>query len=231
MEQNYNIEHYDRKRPELWLNARKKAFGGSSISALLDCNPYLSKLDIYCSAVNPSEEEVAEQKGDKSTEYGHNVEPLMAKFFKLNFPQYKLFYPKDIIMFRRKDKPYMCYTPDGTIIEKGTKRKGIWECKSHQIRNREDYEEWVNNKLPKRYYCQGLQGLAVGNDFDFVVYYAILNFLNFETGSYDHSEIRAYRFERESRKDDIVIIENVETDFYENHIVKHIPPDIDIDLN
>ena len=57
MKKLYRVEHY--KSKEEWLLARTKGFGGSSVSALFGKNKHKTALDIYCSAVNPTEELVA----------------------------------------------------------------------------------------------------------------------------------------------------------------------------
>lgn len=223
MRTNFKIEHYGRDKKK-WL--KNRGYGGSSISALFGCNPYMTMLDIYCSAVNKNNQK--KDKQTKSTQYGKNVEQLMANLFALNYPQYKVEYPKDIVMYRRIDKPFMTYTPDGLLVEKETNRKGILEIKSHTIANKEDANEWANGKLPQNYYLQVLQGLAVITNREFVELYAILNFLDYDNGTIHHSEIRHYHLERNDRLGDIALVEKVQTDFEINHIQKRVPPDIEI---
>lgn len=226
MKLNYTIEKY--KDRATWLKERQKSFGGSSVSALLGKNRYLTAIDLYCSSVNPSEEK--KENNTASTIYGRNVEKTIATLFQINYPQYKVSYPKVITMMRRKDYNFMSYTPDSLLQEIETKRKGFLEIKSHEIQNSEDAMMWANGQLPEQYYIQVLQGFNVMNDKEFCELYAILNYMDYETQTIKYSELRHYHLERNQVEDDIKLIEKVQIDFQTNYIDKHLPPNIHIEL-
>lgn len=226
MKKKYKVEHYSKK--ETWKSAR--GFGGSSVSALLGNNPYMNSLDIYCAVVNPSEEK--NDKQTASTIYGTNAEKPVALLFALHYPEYKLKYPKDITMYRRIDKPYMTYTADSILLEVPSGRKGIYEGKTHLVRSKNDADEWKKGNLPKNYVNQVLQGLAVLNDCEFVELCVELIYVDYNTNKYLKSELLSFHLERsdDGVQEAISKIEQIQTDFYENNIVKRIPPDIEINV-
>ena len=228
MKKLYKIEHYGKNRQD-WL--KNRGFGGSSISALFGKSKYQNKLDIFCSSINPSAE-----KNDKdtiSTQYGKNVESLLAQFFALNFgSKYKVSYSKTIRMARRIDKPYMTYTPDGLLKEINVGgRKGGLEIKSHLVANKKDAEEWKSGNIPQSYVLQVLQGFAVMNDLQFFEIYAVLNYPNYQEKTNYKSELLHFHLEREDVVDAIEEVEATQTDFQVNNIEKMIPPNADIKVN
>lgn len=221
----YIIEHYENKGT--WKSAR--GFGGSSVSALFDNNPYMNKLDIYCSAINPTEEK--KDKDTASTIYGRKAEKIICDLFAIHHQDLIVEYPSDITMYRRIDKPYMTYTADALLKEIKTRKKGILEIKTHLVRSKADADEWRSGKLPKNYVNQVLQGMAVKNDVSFVVLVVELIFIDYDTGKWQSSEIRSFRLERKNCKNEIKAIEQAQTDFQENHIEKRLPPDLEIEID
>ena len=218
------------KTKEEWLKAR--SIGGSSVSALFDLNPYLSKLDIYCSAVNKKKDgEEIDEKENASTIYGHECEPIIRDLVRINLKDtYEVKNPRNYEMYRRKDKPYMSATIDGTLIEKATNRKGVLEIKTYEFRSNNDLEEKWGNQPPIRYSLQTLHYLAVLNDYDFIKLVAKIRWLDYESGEVKKEEIRYYHYERAENQKTIDDIEAVITDFVENHINKQIPPNISLDI-
>lgn len=221
----YKVEHYGKDKQE-WLKHR--GFGGSSVSALFGKNKYLNELDIYCSAVNPSDEKHDNQTS--STIHGKKAEKPICDIFALHHEEYEVIYPKDITMYRRIRKPFMTYTADALLIEKATHRKGIYEGKTRVIQNKQEADEWRDGILPEQYVIQVLQGLAVLNDYDFIELCVELIFVDYDTGKWKCSEIRSFHLEREQCKNAIKKVEKVQTDFHHNHIVKRIPPDLKIEI-
>ena len=216
-----------------WLANRQGGFGGSSVSALFDLNPYLNKLDIYCSAVSPkSEEEIKENKDETiNTIYGHEAEPIIRDLVKLNFKGlYKVKNVRGFEMYRRTDKPYMIATIDGGLVEEKTKRKGVLEIKTYEFRGNDDLNEQWGERPPLRYCVQVLHYLAVLNDYDFAKLVAKIRWVDYETGEVKKEEVRYYHFERSQNLDQIKQIEDVETDFYEQYLAKKIPPSISLEI-
>lgn len=226
MDKNYTIEIYEKDDRQTWLS--KRGFGGSSVSALLGKNKYQTALDIYCSAVNPSDHK--NQNDTPNTIYGRKAEPILAKLFELNYPKYKLYYPEKIEMARRIDKPYITYTYDGLLEEVETARKGFIEFKTHEIQNKEDEAEWLSGNLPDQYYIQVLQGFVAMNDKDFCELFAILNKVNYDNGDITYSRLLHFHLDRSDVGVDITTIEDAQTDFEENNIKTFTPPNIHIEL-
>lgn len=226
MKKLYKVEHYKKDRKD-WL--KNRGFGGSGVSALFGKNKYKNALDIWCSAVNPKDD--IEDKQTANTEYGHKAEKPICDIFALHHPEYKVIYPKDIVMFRRKDKPYMTYTPDALLIEIATGRNGIYEGKTRVVQSKAEADEWRSGILPEQYVLQVLQGLAVKNDADFIELNVELQFINYDTGKYASSEIRSFHLERTQCLNAISKVEERQTDFHEYNIKQMIPPDLVIEVD
>ena len=214
------------KSKEEWLENR--GFGGSSASAILNKNPYMSKLELYKKIVS-NEKKEEEQSNDAMT-YGTNCEQLIRKMFALDFTNYKVHSPKNFEMYRRIDKPFMTATLDGILIDKVSKEKGILEIKTHDIRNKAD-DESRKVKLPDNYYIQVLHYLAVMNDFAFAILCAKLRYFDYysEDGKkLLKQEIRYYYIDRKEVEKEINYLENEETKFYEENIMKKKIPLVSI---
>lgn len=215
------------KTKEEWLKAR--GFGGSSASAILGKNPYMSKLELYRAIVMPNEHPLV--KSNESMNYGTKCEPLIRKLFAYDFKeQYRVHTPQSNEMYRRIDKPYMTATLDGILTEKHTGRKGVLEIKTHDIRNRKDEMQWSEH-IPDNYYIQVMHYLMVMNDFDFVVLTAKLRFydyFNADGKKLLRSEVRYYYIERSEVLKELEILEKKETEFWEYNITKKVMPRLEI---
>lgn len=225
MKKLYKREVY--KTREVWLEAR--GIGGSSASAIVGKNPWMSSLDLFKAIVSPKT-----KKTDESTElmkYGIQCEPLMRKMFVLDFKdKYKVHTPYKNEMYRRKDKPYLTATPDGLLVDLNTKAKGIWECKTHDIRNRQDAEFW-KNQLPDNYLIQALHYLVVLNDYDFVVFTIKLryfDYFNSEGKKLIKQEIIYHYIERSEVLKELEWLESKETYFWEYNVQKRIMPQVKV---
>ena len=222
----YRKEKY--KTREEWLSQR--VFGGSSVSALFNASPYMTALDVYCASVNPCIEKDTETA---STIYGSEAEPLIRELVKINFKDtFKVQSPNGFTMYRRIDKPYMTATLDGVMTNITSKEKWVLEIKTHDVKNKQDLENWENH-LPQNYYIQGLHYLAVLNDFVGVIYACKLRFYDYfnENGKkLLKEEIRYYYLKREDYEKDINLVEETETKFQTENIEKRIPPTITIQM-
>lgn len=223
---NYTKETF--KTKEEWLNAR--GLGGSSASAILGKNPRMSVLELYKAIVMPSKHPIS--KTNELMTYGTKCEPLIRKLFALDFKEYRVHSPKNYEMYRRIDKPYMTATVDGILYEKGTKRKGVLEIKTHDVRSKQDLKEWEGH-VPDNYFIQVLHYMLVLNDVDFVIVPAKLRFFDFfdPTGKkLIKTEIRYYRIDRndERIKKQLAFLEKKETKFWEENITNKVMPELKI---
>ena len=223
----YKKEIYKTKND--WLNSR--GFGGSSASAILGKNPYMSSLDLYKAIVLKTSNNNTTDQQSESMQYGVKLEPLLRKMFAEDFKGiYKIKAPYKYEMYRRKDKPYLTATLDGRLTELSTGKKGIWECKTHDIRNKYDDEMWQSG-LPDNYFIQCLHYLLVMNDCDFVILTAKLRYFDYhhENGRKLLNQKIIYHFIwRDEVKDQIEYLEKKETEFWENNIQNKIMPKINI---
>ena len=222
----YSREIYKEKQD--WLKSR--GFGGSSASAILGKNPYMSKVELYRAIVMPNKNPILD-KPNEAMYYGTQCEPLVRKMFTLDFAdKYDVIAPKGYEMYRRKDKPYLTATLDGRLTEKSTGRKGVLEIKTHDIRNKADEENW-NGHIPDNYYIQVMHYLVVMNDYDFVVLTAKLRYFDYfdeEGKKLLRTEIRYYYIERSEVAKEVEYLEKKETDFWENNITKKVIPSFEI---
>ena len=217
----YKRERYSNK--EKWLDNR--GFGGSSASAILDVNPWMSKLELYKSFVLKNKKPINEE--NESMQYGTRCEGLMRELYALDFEhEYRVHKPKQYEMYRRLDKPYLTATVDGILKSKLTGKKGIWECKTHDIRNYEDEVSWRDG-IPQNYYIQCLHYLLVLNDCEFVILNAKLRYFDYhqETGKkLLKQEIIYHTIYRDEVLDQLEYLERKETEFYEDNILKRKMP-------
>lgn len=214
---NYTKEVY--KSRDEWLANR--GIGGSSAAAILDLNPWLSKLQLYNSFIfghkaKPDNEILA---------YGRTLEPLIRKEFQADFPQYKVREPRGYEQYRRKDMPLLTATVDGLLTEEMTRRKGILEIKTHDVRSSVDAEEWKNGSIPNNYLIQVLHYLLVLNDCEFVKFVARLRYFDYsDDRRVTKCETIYHSIEREDVEEQLKFLEAKEYEFTKN-IEMGIPPD------
>ena len=238
MKKLYKKEKFDNFND--WFVAR--GIGGSSASALFDCNPYMSKLDLYCAMTsNPNDsvhslEEMNEDTETESTARGIALEPIIREFIKVRFKgKYRIQTPNGFTMYRRIDKPYLTATLDGLLIDIETGDRWVLEIKTHLVIGKADLQEW-NNHLPQRYFIQSLHYPVVLNDVKGTIVVANLIYTDFETGlprmNGVGDEIRYYIIPRDikNEKGELMtdIVEKVETNFMENNVNKRRPPNFKI---
>lgn len=212
------------KTREEWLQNR--VIGGSSASAIVGKNPYKSKFDLYTDLT--TKRKIGDSVQNTAMEYGHNLEPLIRKAFAYDHPQYIVKTPKNNEMYCRLDKPWMTATLDGQLIHKISKKKFILEIKTHDIRNKKDDEMWQVT-IPVNYFIQVIHYLNVMNDYDGAILVARLRFFDYynEDGKkLLRTETRYYYIDRkdEEVQKQMIALEKVETKFWEENVLKRIPP-------
>ena len=131
-------------------------------------------------------------------------------------------------MYCRLDKPWMTATLDGQLIHKISKKKFILEIKTHDIRNKKDDEMWQVT-IPVNYFIQVIHYLNVMNDYDGAILVARLRFFDYynEDGKkLLRTETRYYYIDRkdEEVQKQMIALEKVETKFWEENVLKRIPP-------
>ena len=144
------------KDQEEWLKNRMKGIGGSEISAVIGCNPYMDNITLWKIKTGQIE---AEDISDKEyVEYGHNSEHHLRELFKLDFPEYSVNYIENNSFYNDK-YPFARASLDGWLEDENG-RKGVLEIKTTEILQSMQKEKW-NKQIPQNYYCQVLFYMAV----------------------------------------------------------------------
>lgn len=192
---------------EEWLKHRMQGIGGSEISAVVGLNPYMSNVDLWelkTGAVEP--EDISDKPYIK---YGTQAEPLLRDLFKLDFPQYEVFYEENN-SFRNSKFPWALASLDGWIRDE-TGRVGVWECKTTNILQSMQKEKW-NHQIPSNYYCQVLFYMAV-IEADFAVLKAQMKT---EFNGIPYLQTRHYFIERADVQEDMDYLMEKGTEFWKS---------------
>lgn len=179
---------------EAWLKNRMNGIGGSEISAVVGCNPYLTNVDLWQIKIG---ERQPEDISDKPfVKYGTNAEHHLRELFKLDFPKYIVEYAENNSWTNTK-YPWARASLDGWITDKDGK-KGVLEIKTTEILNSMHREKWKDS-VPQNYYCQCLFYMSV-IEADFCVLKAQLKT---EFDGIPYIQTRHYFINREECQEDI----------------------------
>lgn len=194
---------------EEWLKARGNTVGGSDASAIVGMNPYKTNEELWLEKTGQAIPE--DISGKSYVEYGTKAEPLLRELFKLDFPEYQVFYEENNLFLNDK-YPWGHYSADGWLIDqKG--RKGILEIKTTEILQSMQKEKW-NQRIPDNYYIQCLHGLMI-MEADFVLLKAQLKTV---FGGVPYIQAKHYLIERSDVEADIRYLIEEEKRFY--HCIK-----------
>lgn len=188
------IEKHIFSNREDWLKNRNKGIGGSEISAVVGCNPYMDNVTLW-------EIKTGRRNSDDISDmpyvrYGTQAEEHLRALFALDFPEYKVMY-KENNSFTNDRYPFAQSSLDGWLVDdKG--RTGILEIKTTEILRAGQREKW-KDRIPTNYYCQCLMYMAV-TEADFAVLKAQLK-TDFDGDV--RLETRHYHIERREAQEDI----------------------------
>lgn len=222
----YKKEIY--KNKDDWL--KNRGLGGSSASAIIGANPWMTKLDLFKAIVLKGGKKQISQSNE-AMQYGTRCEPLMREMFILNYEgTYKVHQPYKFEMYRRVDKPYLTATPDALLTRISDGLKGVYECKTHDIRNRADDEMWKDS-IPQNYFIQCLHYFVVLPDREFLILHAKLRYFDYyhEDGKkLLYEKIIYHTIWRSEVIKQIEYLEKEETKFHDYNIEKKIMPKMTI---
>ena len=139
-----------------WLANRKNGLGGSEISAVIGCNPYLDNVTLWELKTGRRQPEDISEK--PYVKYGTQAEMHLRGLFRLDFPQYQVEYIENN-SFRNDKYPWSQASLDGWLTDQDG-RKGILEIKTTEVLNSMHKEKW-KDQIPQNYYCQCLFYMAV----------------------------------------------------------------------
>ena len=199
---------------QAWLDFRNTGIGGSDASAVLGLNPWKTNVELWeeKSGLKPPKEVSCAE----AVEYGSKAEAWLAKLFELDFPEYRLTTPKNIV-YRRDG--FMFASLDGELEDRAG-RKGILEIKTSTIFSSINRERW-NEKIPQNYYIQLLHYLMV-TGYDFAILKAQLKSSQ-QGGVYLQTRHYCIDVSDESVKGDIRYLREAERTFWEDVKTKKRP--------
>lgn len=204
------------KDREEWLQARAGRIGGSDASAILGMNPYRTNVELWQIKTGQLiPEDISEKPYVK---YGTEAEEHLRELFKLDFPEYQVFYEENN-MWLNDRFPFAHASLDGWLVDQEG-RKGIWECKTTNILQSMQKEKW-KGRIPDNYYIQLLHYLLV-TEFDFVVLKAQLKS---EFNGEIYLQTKHYKIERAEVEADIQFLESSEKKFWKQ-IQERRKPDL-----
>ena len=190
---------------EEWLKARRNYIGGSDAAAALGLNPWKDNVTLWLEKTGQIIPE--DISGKPYVQYGTQAERHLRGLFRLDFPEYKVFYVENN-MFTNDAYPWAHYSADGWLEDQDG-RKGILEIKTTNILQSMQKEKW-KDKIPDNYYCQLLHGLMV-TGFEFAILKAQLKF-DYSGDIVLHT--RHYKIERSEVEADIEYLQSSEKTFW-----------------
>ena len=141
---------------EDWLKNRMNGIGGSEISAVIGCNPYMSNTELWELKTGKRQPEDISDK--PFVKYGTQAEMHLRGLFRLDFPEYQVEYTENN-SWKNSKYPWALASLDGWLTDKEGK-KGILEIKTTEILQSMQKEKW-DKQIPQNYYCQCLFYMAV----------------------------------------------------------------------
>ena len=177
-----------------WLKNRGNGIGGSEISAVIGCNPYMDNGTLWELKTGRRQ---AEDISDKPyVQYGTQAERHLRGLFRLDFPQYNVAYVENN-SFRNDRYPWAQASLDGWMSDNDG-RLGVLEIKTSDVLSSMHKERW-NNMVPPNYYAQCLMYMAV-IEADFACIKAQLKTV---FNDVPYLQTRHYFIERSDVQDDI----------------------------
>lgn len=183
-----------------WLWNRKKGIGGSDASAILGFNPWKSAFELYIDKTSDTVQEI----DNEAIHWGNVLENVVAEEFTLRTGKKVR---RRNQTFRHPEYDFMIANIDRDVVGE----RALLECKTTNAFNA---DAWEGEHIPPAYICQ-LQHYMAVLDYE-KAYIAVL--------------IGGQKFVwKEVERDDefIELMIEAEKNFWENHVLKEIPPEID----
>ena len=185
---------------EKWLEWRRKGIGGSEASSVAGLNPWSSPLKVWMDKLNQMKEEVADTERMR---VGRDLEEYVAKRFeeatgkKVRRENNLLQHPEHKFMFANLDR---------VVVGENA----FLECKTTNSYGKQEWEEGV----PLHYELQCLHYMAVC-DFDYCYIACLIG----------NEKFIWHKIERDEETINNLI--SIEKEFWEEHVLKEIPPAAD----
>ena len=186
---------------EEWLKARRLGIGGSDVSAIAGLNKWKSPVGIYLDKIG---QKPLEELAGEAAYWGNVMKDIVAKEFTVRTG---LKVRRKNAILKHPDYAFMLANVDRLIIGK---REGL-ECKTTSEYLKGD---WEADEIPPAYLLQCQHYMAVTG---FTAWHiAVLIGGN----KFVHKKI-------DRDEDLITYLINIEKDFWENHVLKQVPPAFD----
>lgn len=199
---------------EEWLAARSGRIGGSDAAAIVGLNPYKTNVELWEEKAGLRQPEDISNK--PYVKYGIAAEDHLRELFKLDFPEYQVFYEEGNMWLNDKF-PFAHASLDGWMVDQQG-RKGILEIKTTNILQSMQKEKW-KGRIPDNYYIQLLHYFMI-TEFEFAILKAQLKF-NYGGDIVLHT--RHYMIERSEVEADIQYLQNSEKTFWKQLQAGHKP--------
>lgn len=197
-----------------WYDFRRQGVGGSDAACIFGLSPWKSVNDLW--AEKTGRKQPKDNGNADAKNYGKNAENYLSRLFALDFPEYEVLTVKDKVYKRG----FMFASLDGELVDKNTGKKGILEIKTASINSRLLKDKW-DKGVPDNYYIQILHYLAV-TGYDFAVLKARLK--DTDKDGKPFITVKHYFFDRQSVSNDIDLLVDKETKFWECVEKKRRPP-------
>ena len=195
---NENIKVLGYENEDDWHELRAKRIGGSDIGAILGVNKYKSIIDVYIDKTEGTKFE-----GNEATFWGHMHEATIMKVFAQKHREFNVYQaPYSVV------DDFLIANLDAVLKDRSTGEHGVLEIKTTNAFN---YKDWEGDVVPQYYYAQ-VQHYLMLTGYKFA-YIAVL------IGGNHYKDFKIERSE-----EDINLIRNKATEFYQENLLKKIPP-------
>lgn len=182
---------------EAWLELRRKGIGGSDAASIVGLNPYSSAIDVYADKLGlkaPVEE-------SEAMWLGNVLEPVVAKRFE---QETGLSVQRRNAILQHPEHPWMIANIDRMVVG----QKAGLEIKTTNLLNK---TKFADGEVPPTYLIQALHYLAVSGLSSWFIAVMVLG--------------RGFHiFHIERNEAEINALIDAEKRFWENHVLKQIPP-------
>jgi putative phage-type endonuclease len=180
-----------------WLELRRQGIGGSDAAAIVGLDRYRSAFDVYAEKIGLK----PEQPDNEAMRQGRDLEQYVAeRFVEATGKKVR----RRNAMLQHPEYPFMIANIDRWVVGENA---GL-ECKTTSVLNRAKFSQ---GEFPPNYYVQCVHYMAVTGTERWYLAVLVLN-----------NAFHVFTIERDEAEAQALI--EVEKDFWENHILKQIPP-------
>jgi len=182
---------------EKWLQHRKKGIGGSDAPAIVGLDKYRSPFDVYANKLGIK----PEQPDNEAMRQGRDLEDYVAqRFMEATGKKVR----RRNAMLQHPEYPFMTANIDRWVVGENA---GL-ECKTTSVLNRAKFSQ---GEFPPNYYVQCVHYMAVTGAERWYLAVLVLN-----------KAFHVFTIERDESEIEALIA--AEKEFWEEHVLKQIPP-------